>query len=242
LTSSTGLLAEEAGDEELLDFGRGGDDGGESGGGIGADGDGDFEARTFDCCRGDLGMGRCRAMFAGAAGGFGHGCDAGAAVSVERWRAGAFAEMLGGVFLALPVHAGGLAVVDLHAVHAHVALAGAGSRVMTQGRVMKRPPSRGQHLRMGKSSREKLSRRMTSLQGASLAEMVLGKTLPMAREVGQHFELFEEAFGGFDFEEGADAAGDFVEGALVGVEAEGELHAAFGAELIDEDAGAGMAL
>ena len=34
--------------------------------------------------------------------------------------------MLGGVLLALPVHAGGLPVVDLHAVHADVALAGAG--------------------------------------------------------------------------------------------------------------------
>ena len=32
--------------------------------------------------------------------------------------------MLGGFLLALPVHAGGLAVVDLHAVHADVALAG----------------------------------------------------------------------------------------------------------------------
>ena len=34
--------------------------------------------------------------------------------------------MLGGDLLALPVHAGGLAVVDLHAVHAYVALAGFG--------------------------------------------------------------------------------------------------------------------
>ena len=39
-----GLFAEEAGDEELLDFRRGGDDGGEGGGGIGADGYGDFQA------------------------------------------------------------------------------------------------------------------------------------------------------------------------------------------------------
>ena len=36
------------------------------------------------------------------------------------------AVVLGGYFLALPVHAGGLAVVDLHAVHADVAPAGAG--------------------------------------------------------------------------------------------------------------------
>jgi hypothetical protein len=49
--------------------------------------------------------------------------------------------VLGGDFLALPVHAGGLAVVDLHAVHADVALAGARVAGVTQGRVMKRPPS-----------------------------------------------------------------------------------------------------
>jgi hypothetical protein len=57
--------------------------------------------------------------------------------------------------------------------------------------------------------------------------------------VGQHLELLDQTFGRLDFEEGADAAGDFIEGALVGVEAEGELHAAFGTELIDEDAGSG---
>ena len=34
----------------------------------------------------------------------------------------AFTIMFGGDFLALPVHAGGLAVVDLHAIHADVAL------------------------------------------------------------------------------------------------------------------------
>jgi hypothetical protein len=45
-----------------------------------------------------------------------------------RGGAEAVAQVLGGVLLALPVHAGGLAVVDLHAVHADVALAGFGDR------------------------------------------------------------------------------------------------------------------
>ena len=39
-------------------------------------------------------------------------------------RAHGIAIVLGGDFLALPVHAGGALVVDLHAVHADVALAG----------------------------------------------------------------------------------------------------------------------
>src|ERR1700719_1428158 len=36
----------------------------------------------------------------------------------------AVSEVFGGYLLALPVHAGGFCVVDLHAVHAYVALAG----------------------------------------------------------------------------------------------------------------------
>ncbi len=43
-----GLLAEEAGDEVLLDFGWRGNDGGEGDGGVGADGDGDLHALACD--------------------------------------------------------------------------------------------------------------------------------------------------------------------------------------------------
>jgi hypothetical protein len=50
-----GGAAQEAGDEVLLDFGRGGDDGGEGGGGIGADGYGDFETRAAEIAESDLG-------------------------------------------------------------------------------------------------------------------------------------------------------------------------------------------
>ena len=60
----------------------------------------------------------------GASGGEGHevyGCG-----GVGGGGAEAVAHVLGGDLLALPVHAGGLAVVDLHAVHADVALAGFG--------------------------------------------------------------------------------------------------------------------
>src|ERR1035437_10394406 len=51
-----------------------------------------------------------------------------------------------------------------------------GSRVITQGRVTKRPPSLGQHCRMGKSRSEKLSWWITSLHGP--VATVLGKNLP----------------------------------------------------------------
>jgi hypothetical protein len=58
--------------------------------------------------------------------------------------------MARGDFLQLPVHPGGAVVVNLDAIHAHVAFARVRVAVTTQGSVMKRPPSSGQHLRMGK--------------------------------------------------------------------------------------------
>ena len=70
----------------------------------------------------------------------------------------------------------------------------AGSRVMTQGRVMKRPPSWGQH-EDGKIEHAESSRRMTCLQGASLAATSLGKKLPISASMGSMLELVEEAFG-----------------------------------------------
>ena len=55
--------------------------------------------------------------------------------------------------LQLPVHAGGAVVVNLDAIHADVALAGVRVAVTTQGSVMNRPPSSGQHFRMGRLRR-----------------------------------------------------------------------------------------
>src|ERR1039458_5408289 len=56
------------------------------------------------------------------------------------------------------------------------------SRVITKGSVMTRPQSFGQHLRMGKSSNEKLSRVITSLHGP--VATVLGKNLPISASIG----------------------------------------------------------
>ena len=141
-----GLLAEEAGDDEFFYFWRGGDDGGKCGGGIGADGDGDLQASAIWSANGEIRQWQsstaqasrglewgtvCGGRQGGAAGGFCHDGDAsgGCGVGFGRGAGGcfgglaeAFTIMFGGNFLALPVHAGGLAVVDLHAIHADVAL------------------------------------------------------------------------------------------------------------------------
>ena len=132
------LAAQEAGDHELFNFGRRGDDGGKSECRIGANGDGDFEPRAFQIADGDLRNAADGAVGNGdsAAGGFGH-CSDSCALRAELVLvegiggysiAHGFAIVFGGDFLALPVHAGGLAVVDLHAIHADVALARNGDR------------------------------------------------------------------------------------------------------------------
>ena len=66
---------------------------------------------------------------------------------------------------------------------------------MTQGRVMKRPASFGQHCRMGKSSKENSSRLMTSLQGP--VATVLGKNLPISASMGSIFTLSRNPWGDF---------------------------------------------
>src|SRR5580658_6661417 len=98
--------------------------------------------------------------------------------------------MLGGVFLALPVHAGGLAVVDLHAVHADVALAGAGVAGDDAGEGDEAASVLRPGLEDGSSRRLTSSPRwMTCLQGASFAGMTLGKKLPTSASMGSIFIL-----------------------------------------------------
>ena len=116
-----GLLAQEAGDEILLDLGGRGDDCGERRGRVRPDGYSDLHAVTLDFRQSLGGDAASVDGLRGASSGEGHevhGCRC-------IWGGGAeaFAHVFGGDLLALPVHAGGLAVVDLHPVHADVALA-----------------------------------------------------------------------------------------------------------------------
>ena len=85
-------------------------------------------------------------------------------------------------------------------------------------------------------SSEKLSRRMTSLHGP--VETVLRKELTHFGEHGQHFDFVEEALRRLHVHELANAVGDFVEF----VDFKSEIHAAGGAELIDQNLRAGVAL
>ncbi len=240
-----GLAAQEAGDHELFDFRRRGDDGGKGGCRIGADGDGDFEPRAFQVAERDL-----RQAADGAVGDrrlrrrrtrpWRRRCAAArrrpaesAAAALRR----AFAIVLGGNFLPLPVHAGGLAVVDLHAIHADVALAGARVARVHAGQRDEAAAIVGPALEDGECVEIEVFAENDFFAGRVFGADGFGKGAGERAELRQHFELVEEAFGSFDVHQASDALGDFVEI----VDAESESHAALAAELVDEHLVAGMA-
>ena len=145
------------------------------------------------------------------------------------------AIVLSGVLLALPVHAGCSLVVDLHAIHADVALAAAqiarddaGERDEPSG--IARPALQHREIQQREAAAAN-----DFLAGAGGDQ--LGKEAAHLGEHGQHADFIEKALGRFDIHELADAAGDFVERVAV----ERQVHAALGAELVDEQLGGGIA-
>ena len=82
---------------------------------------------------------------------------------------------------------------------------------MTQGKVIKRPPSSGQHCSTGKSRTLKFSRRMTCLQGASLASDGAGKKPAHFGQHGQHFQLSQQTFRALELEQSLDTSGHIIQ-------------------------------
>ena len=195
------LAAQEAGDQELLDLGRRGNDGGEGRGGIGADGDGDFEPRAFQIAERNLRQAADGAVGDGhrAAGRLGHDCDACRERTFGRVLRDGVAQglaiVLGGNFLALPVHAGGLAVVDLHAIHADVALAGARVARVHAGQ----RDEASAVVRPALEDREKVEVEVVAANdffaGGVFGADGFGKCAGERAELRQHLQLVEEASG-----------------------------------------------
>ena len=138
-------------------------------------------------------------------------------------------------FLALPVHAGGAFVVDLHAVHADVAFAGLGIAGDHARQRDEAARILGPALQDGKIQQRKIVALDDFLAGAGGDG--LGEELAHLRQHGEHFYFVEETLRRLHVHEGADAVGDLVEG----INLKREIHAAGGAELVDQDLGAGMA-
>ena len=239
-----GLAAQEAGDEILLDLGRSGDDGGESCGRIGADGHGNFEARAFEIAQRHLRKAADGTVRDGdsAACRLGHGRDA----SGERIFGGVgcrslaqgFAIVLGGDLLPLPVHAGGLSVVNLHAVHADVALARARVAGDDAGEGDEAAAVMRPALEDGKVVEVEVVAANTFLAGGVFGADGFGEGAGERAQLREHFELVEKAFRGFQVHQRMNPFGDFVKP----FDAESQRHAPLAAELIDEDLVAGMAL
>ena len=123
--------------------------------------------------------------------------------------------MFGGNFLALPVHAGGLAVVDLHAIHADVALPcrlrKRGSRVMTHGQGDEAAAILGPALQDGKIENAEVFAQDDFFAGRVFGGDKLGEEFSHLGEHGEHADLVEEAFGGAEIHQLANAIGDIIE-------------------------------
>ncbi len=133
--------------------------------------------------------------------------------------------------LALPVHAGGLAVVYLHAVHAEVALAGFGVARGDAGEGDEAAAVLRPGLEDGKFQEVDIVAVADDFLAGSLARVDdFGKEAADFGEHGEQLELVHHAGGGDGVEESVDALGDVVEG----VDFERETHAALAAELVHQ--------
>ncbi len=149
-----------------------------------------------------------------------------------------FAVVFRGDFLALPVHAGCFAVVNLHAVHADVAPAGARVAGVHAGQRDEAAAIVRPALENGKDVEVEVVAQDDLLTRCVFGSNGLGEGAGERAELRQHFELVEEALGRLDVHQADDALRDFVEA----LDTERESHAALAAELVDEDSVAGMTL
>ena len=228
-TSSTGLLAQEAGNQEFVDVRRRGNNRRKRDRRIGAD-----RNRYRHTPRHLLAFGDAR-----AAAGARHHVERGGdrlSLAMGRGATHALAIVLGALLLALPVHAGAALVVDMQAIHADVALAL--RRVFGHDR--RQRDEAAAVLRPALQDREVEQREVVVLDDflARPALHFFGEELAQVGQHGQHLDFVEQALGRLHVHEVLDAVGDFVQR----VDVERHLHAALGAKLVDEHPRAGIAL
>ena len=120
--------------------------------------------------------------------------------------------MFGGNFLPLPVHAGGLAIVDLHAIHADVALpcrrtriAGDDAREGDEAAAILGPA-----LQDGKIEDAEIFAQDDFFAGGIFCGDEFGEEFSHLGEHGEHADLIEEAFRRAKIHELADAVGNII--------------------------------
>jgi len=142
--------------------------------------------------------------------------------------------MFGGDFLALPVGAGGGGVVDLEAIHSDIPFATVGVTGDDAGESDEASGVLRPALQYGEVEEGEVVALDHFFAGAGGDG--LGEKLSGFGEERKHLEFVEEALRGFEVHEDLDAVGEFIEG----VHTQGQLHAGFRAELVDEDLRAGV--
>ena len=144
--------------------------------------------------------------------------------------------MLRGYLLPLPVHARGLPVVDLHAVHAYVAFSAFGVAGHHAGKGNEASTIQRPALEHGKVQHAEVFAQNYLLTGRVFGGDAAGEKPAHLGQHGQHLQLFHQAFGPFDCEQAFDPACHVVEA----IDIERELHAALAAKLVHQDATTGV--
>ena len=145
-----------------------------------------------------------------------------------RIRGAGAAEMFGAVLLRLPVHARGAFVIHLHAIDAHVALAGLGI-----AREHQRPGDEAPSILRPALQDRKFQQRETVAADDFLARARLHRLREKRAEFGefrQHLDLVQQALRRLHIEETANAIGDFLEA----FDFERQMNAPLAAQHIDE--------
>jgi hypothetical protein len=137
-------------------------------------------ARAATCCGGhDVNASRCRAA--------------------HRIRFGCHAQPLTEVLrcnlLTLPVHAGGLPVIDLHAVHAHISFAMARVAGDHQRQCDEAAAVHGPALQHGKVEQAEIVAEDDLFALGLPCRHDFGEVLPYLGQHGQHLQLAQHAFG-----------------------------------------------
>src|ERR1017187_1065346 len=239
------LLPQESGDDVLLNVGRRGDDGGKRERRFGADGYGHVhpagraiaggEHRTARRASHDVDRRRLKVVWQVV-------WQRVSDPLLSRIRSSytrvphPVAVMFRRNFLPLPVHAGGALVIDLHPVHADVALPG---RRIARDHAGQRDEASA-ILWPAFEDGEIEQREIVALDNffTWAGGNGLGKKLAHLGKHRQHLHFVEEALRRLHIHEAADALGDFVKR----IDFERKPHTASGAKLVDEKVRAGVAL
>jgi hypothetical protein len=130
--------------------------------------------------------------------------------------------------LALPVHAGSLAIVDLHAIHADVAFAAPGIARYDTGQSDETAPIEGPALEYRKIEHIEVLPQDNFFDRSVLCGNGLGEETAHLGEQRKHFEFIQHALRRFHLEQAPNALGYVIQILYI----QSEIHAPLAAKLV----------